>query len=90
MPAKKSTPSSGDASPPPKKTATKKTAARKSPAKKAAKKSAARAVSPKPGPSTDEIARAAYLNYRRRIEQGLPGNHESDWLEAEWQLRGEA
>jgi hypothetical protein len=32
------------------------------------------------------IAREAYLNYRRRIEQGLPGDRESDWLEAERQL----
>jgi hypothetical protein len=40
------------------------------------------------GPSTDEIARSAYLNYRRRVENNLPGNHESDWLEAENHLNG--
>lgn len=34
-------------------------------------------------PSLDTIARAAYLNYRRRVEQGLPGNSHGDWLEAE-------
>jgi hypothetical protein len=59
------------------------------PAPKAAKKAAAKkAASPaqKPRPSTDEIAKAAYLNYRRRIENDLPGSHESDWLEAERQL----
>lgn len=53
------------------------------PAKKAAKKTARVA---KAGPSTDEIAEAAYLNYRRRVEDGLSGNHESDWLRAEEQL----
>lgn len=36
-------------------------------------------------PSLDAIARAAYLNYRRRVEQGLPGDSHSDWLEAERQ-----
>jgi len=40
----------------------------------------------KSGPSTDEIAEAAYLIYRRRTEQGLPGSHETDWLEAEQEL----
>jgi hypothetical protein len=44
------------------------------PAKKAAVK-----------PSLDAIARAAYLNYRRRVEQGLPGDSHGDWLEAERQ-----
>ncbi len=33
--------------------------------------------------SPDELARAAYLNYRRRVEQGLPGDSHGDWLEAE-------
>jgi hypothetical protein len=36
-------------------------------------------------PSLDEVARAAYLNYRRRVEQGLPGDSHGDWLEAERQ-----
>ena len=36
-------------------------------------------------PSLDAIARAAYLNYRRRVEQGLPGDSHGDWLEAERQ-----
>ena len=47
------------------------------PAKKAAKK----------GPTTDDIAKSAYLNYRRRVENNIPGNHESDWLEAENQYK---
>lgn len=51
------------------------TAVKKAPAKKAAIK-----------PSLDVIARAAYLNYRRRVEQGLPGNSQGDWLEAERQF----
>ncbi len=37
-------------------------------------------------PSLDAIARAAYLNYRRRVEQSLPGNSQGDWLEAERQF----
>jgi hypothetical protein len=37
-------------------------------------------------PSLDAIARAAYLNYRRRVEQGLPGDSHGDWLEAERQF----
>jgi hypothetical protein len=57
------------------------------PAKKAAAKKAAAPAS-KSRPSTDEIAKAAYLNYRKRIENDLPGSHESDWLEAERQLSG--
>jgi hypothetical protein len=54
----------------------------------AAPKASKRATKPvtKPRPNTDEIAKAAYLNYRRRIENDLPGSHESDWLEAERQL----
>jgi uncharacterized iron-regulated membrane protein len=52
-----------------------KTAARKSEAKVAVK------------PLPDVIARAAYLNYRRRVEQNLPGDSHGDWLAAERQLR---
>ncbi|MEO5914686.1 MAG: hypothetical protein ABIS50_10665 [Luteolibacter sp.] len=51
-------------------------AAKKVPAKKAAS----------PKPSLDSVARAAYLNYRRRVEQGLPGDSHGDWLEAERQF----
>jgi hypothetical protein len=57
------------------KKAAKKTVAKKAPA---AKKIVAK-------PSLDTIARAAYLNYRRRVEQGLPGDSHDDWLEAERQ-----
>ncbi len=63
----------------------------KAPAKKEAKPAAKKAA-PKaktaPSPSLDEIAQAAYLIYRRRIEQGLPGDSHSDWVEAEKQLTG--
>lgn len=67
--------------------------AAKAPVKKAAKKAAvtkspapvtAKKVSSKP--SLDAIARAAYLNYRRRVEQGAPGDSQGDWLEAERQF----
>ena len=59
--------------------------AKKAPAKKAARKTAAKKTAKK-GPTTYEIAKAAYLNYRRRVENNQPGCHESDWLEAERKL----
>jgi hypothetical protein len=62
-----------------------KPAAKKSPAKKSAVKP--EPVAPaKPVATPDMIARAAYLNYRRRVELGLPGDSQTDWLEAERQL----
>ena len=48
--------------------------AKKAPAKKTAAKA-----------SLDAVARAAYLNYRNRVEKGLPGDSHGDWLEAERQ-----
>lgn len=84
MPAKKIT----------KKVASKKTAQKAAPTKKAAakktvekaaKKAAKKAVKRAPV-SLEAVAKAAYLNYRRRVEQGLPGCHDSDWLEAERSL----
>lgn len=68
----------------------KKAAKKAAPAKiatKAAKSPAPKAAEPTaPKITTDMIARAAYLNYRRRVEQGLPGDSRSDWLEAERQI----
>ena len=64
-----------------KKTVAKKAATSPAPAPK---KAAAKKVAAKP--SLDAIARAAYLNYRRRVEQGLPGDSHGDWLEAERQF----
>ena len=62
-------------------------AAEKAPTKKEAKTAAVKpAASPKPAPSPDAIARAAYLNYRHRVENGLPGDSHTDWLEAVRQL----
>jgi hypothetical protein len=52
-------------------------------AKKAAKKAPAKKTGAKP--SLDAVARAAYLNYRNRVEKGLPGDSHGDWLEAERQ-----
>ncbi len=63
----------------------KKAAARKTAAKKAAKP--APKAEKKSSPSIDSVARSAYLNYRRRVENGLPGDSHGDWLEAERQLR---
>lgn len=37
----------------------------------------------------DEIAVRAYFISERRQEMGWSGNHESDWIEAEKQLRAE-
>ena len=73
----------------PVKAATKKVAAKKSAPPPAAKKAATKPAAKKSvakapeKPSPDVIARAAYLNYRRRVEQGLPGDARGDWLEAE-------
>ncbi len=79
MPAKKTT----------KKVAAKTSAVKSAPAKKptAAKKATAEPSPKKAAPSLDAIAKAAYLNYRRRSEQGLPGDNDSDWLEAERSVR---
>jgi hypothetical protein len=62
----------------------------KKPTEKPAKQVAAKKSAPiiVARPSNDVIARAAYLNYRRRVEQGLPGDSRGDWLEAERQLAG--
>lgn len=91
LPAKPSAPAAKKAA---KKAATK-TAAKKVatvPAPKATK-TAAKKVSSTPAPkaaskkpSFDEIARGAYLNYRSRIANGLPGDSHNDWLEAERKL----
>lgn len=79
----------------PAKKTTKKTAAKKAvPAKKTAAKKAAKLpadgapkkAAKKAAVSIEAVAKAAYLNYRRRVEQGLPGCHDSDWLEAERSL----
>lgn len=82
-----------------KKAAKKAASSDKAPAKKAAKKTAAKkavANAAKPAkpekkapPSLEAVARGAYLNYRRRVENGLPGDSHGDWLEAERQLREE-
>lgn len=89
MAAKKTSKISDDNTPP-------KSTAAKTPVKKAKKTAAAttqkvvKDKTAKPTPklavaklSPDEVARAAYLNYRRRVEQGLPGDSRGDWLEAE-------
>lgn len=73
------------------KKAAKKAAATKTAAKKAAKSPASsteKSAAPKAAakPTSDAIARAAYLNYRKRVELGLPGDSHGDWLEAERQL----
>lgn len=89
MPAKKTT--RKIAKPAAKKTA-RKAVASESPASETkspkVRKSArpAAATSKAQAPSTDEVAHAAYLNYRRRVEQGIPGSHDEDWLKAEAEL----
>jgi len=51
------------------------------PAKKASKKASTK-KKPASGPSPD-VATAAFLNYRSRVEKGLPGDQLGDWLAAE-------
>ncbi len=87
MPAKKTTPKVAAkktaVSAPKKKAPAAKTAAKKT-VKPAAKKPAAKKPeTKKSSASCDAIAHAAYLNYRRRMDLGLPGDHDTDWLEAE-------
>jgi hypothetical protein len=78
--AKKTTESASPKAPVARKAAKKAApATRKSPAAKAAKPAVSKVT-------TEAIARAAYLNYRRRVENGLPGDSHGDWLEAERQL----
>jgi hypothetical protein len=56
--------------------------------KRSVKQTTAKKTSVKPPHVSNEaIAQAAYLNYRRRIHLGLPGDHDTDWLEAERSLR---
>lgn len=62
-----------------------KQAAQPSAADVAPRKSASRTKTAAPTP--DAIARAAYLNYRRRVDLGLPGDSHTDWVEAEQSLR---
>ena len=37
-------------------------------------------------PTRDELTHAAYLNFLRRKQLGLPGDAAADWLEAERQI----
>ena len=46
--------------------------------------------SPVPPPSTDDIATRAYYLEEKRRTDGLPGDEQQDWIEAERQLRAEA
>lgn len=87
MPAKKTTKKVAAKTAAVKSAPAKKAVAKKAPAKVAAKKAPAKkAAARKATPSLDAVAKAAYLNYRRRMELGLPGDDDSDWLEAERSL----
>jgi hypothetical protein len=50
--------------------------------KSAEKPAAKKAAVKKSIASYEAIAHAAYLNYRRRMDLSLPGDHDADWLEA--------
>ncbi len=85
MPAKKTTPKVAApkaAAPAPAKKAPAKKAT-KTAAKKAVKSAAKKPATKKSSASYEAVAHAAYLNYRRRMDLGLPGDHDTDWLEAE-------
>ncbi len=86
MAAKKTSKTAAPA-PAPAKKAVKKVA-KKSASKKTAVKAAAKTTKPAAKPGFDEIAKTAYLIYRQRLALGLPGTQESDWLQAEKQLKG--
>ena len=93
MPAKKSTPkvvaTKAPATAPAKKAPAKK-AAKKATKKAAVKKTAVKKPAAKVSPENYEaIAHAAYLNYRRRMDLGLPGDHDTDWLEAVKSISGQ-
>ena len=62
-----------------------KKAASEVPAKKAAKKAAKRAPAARKSPESPprDLAKAAYLNYRSRVEKGEHGDQLGDWLAAE-------
>lgn len=85
MPAKKTTSkvaaTKAAAPAPAKKTPVKK--ATKTAAKKATKAADKKPAAKKSSASYEAVAHAAYLNYRRRMDLGLPGDHDTDWLEAE-------
>lgn len=71
------------------KKAVKKTA-KKATTKKAAKKVAKKAAKKRPAttqPTNEQISHVAYLNYIDRQQHGIHGDHTSDWLAAEDQLR---
>ena len=59
----------------------------KATARKVAKKSEAKAAAAPP--PFDIVAKIAYLNYLERVERGLPGDEQGDWLAAEQSLQGE-
>ena len=85
MPAKKTTPkvaAKKAAAPAPAKKASAKKAT-KTAAKPAVKSATKKPAAKKAPASYEAIAHAAYLNYRRRMDLGLPGDHDTDWLEAE-------
>ena len=71
---------------------TKKVVTKKAPVKSptARKTTAKELVTKHPAPSIDAIARAAYLIYRRRIDQNLPGDDNTDWQEAITSLSGKS
>lgn len=87
MPAKK-TAKKATAKKAAKKVAAKKTtpSETKPAAKKAAPKKSTASVKTPLVPSTEAIARQAYLNYLHRIQNGLPGDAQGDWVAAEKQL----
>ena len=62
---------------------------RKSPAKKAMKQAAKTASAAVVEPTDEQIQLRAYFIAERRHRLALPGNADSDWLEAKRQLQSE-
>lgn len=94
MPAKKSAKKSTPATPPPtrepraapRRKSAETQAADLQPARKTRTRASSKSAAPDPAANPDAVAREAYLVYRHRVEHGLPGDAESDWLEAENRL----
>ena len=84
--AKKSTPAKTPSTREPRATARKRPAVDEPSIPQPARRSRTRAAGKPPASDPDALAREAYLVYRHRAEHGLPGDAESDWLEAEKRL----
>lgn len=85
MPAKKAP---KQANPKPKQASAANGTAPKAPRKRAPKQAAGKPAAAAPAVEPVDLQTAAYLNYRKRVEQNLPGDEYSDWHDAVRQQQG--